>query len=194
MYVCERVGDTKHAHTHFILAVSCYLPSLSVSILTLSLAQVPSSAPHMSAPRPETLNFPAEPSLLEVPSSSHLIGLHLPHQPHLHGDNLLTCLGSDHLPWAVWPPGCWPGAAALPGFGMELSRKGKLRRGRHSFKETWQTCHFQSTVLFRGLPHLPVKWKYLLSWVFVLSTYHVLLGIVLGTGDTGMKTDTVQRL
>ena len=90
-------------HTHFILAVSRCLPSLPVSTLTLSLAQVPlqllrCQPPPPRPPVPETLNFPAEPSLPEVPSSSHLIGLHLPHQPHLHVDTLLTCLGSDHLP------------------------------------------------------------------------------------------------
>ena len=52
---CMYVRHT-HTHTHFILAVSRCLPSLPVSTLTLSLAQVLSSAPQMSAPLPETLN------------------------------------------------------------------------------------------------------------------------------------------
>ena len=103
MYVCERVRHTHtHTHTHFILAVSRCLPSLPISTLTLSLAQVPSSD---VSPPPRDPEFPAEPSLLEVPSSSPLIGLHLPHQPHLHVDTLLSCLGSDPAlscltPWA----------------------------------------------------------------------------------------------
>lgn len=123
-----------HTHILFILAVSHYLPSLHISTLTVCLAQVPSSAPQMSArPLLEALNFPAEPSLLEVPSSPHLIGFYLPNQPRLHVNTLLTCPeGSDHLPWAVWPPSTrWrPGSATLRDFGMELSRKGRTVEGK----------------------------------------------------------------
>ena len=48
MYVCHTHTHT-HTHTHFILTVSHCVPSLPISTLTLSLAQVPSSAPQMSA-------------------------------------------------------------------------------------------------------------------------------------------------
>lgn len=97
MYVREWETRSTHTHTSFwlfpvISLVSLFLPSPS------PLHRCPPQLLTCQPPLPETLNFPAEPSLLEVPSSSHLIGLHLPHQPHLHVDNLLTCLGSDHLP------------------------------------------------------------------------------------------------
>ena len=102
MYVCET-----HTHTH----TSFWL----FSVVSLVFLFLPSPCPlHRCPPQllrcqpppsPGGPEFPAEPSLLEVPSSSHLIGLHLPHQPHLHVDTLLSCLGSDPAlscltPWA----------------------------------------------------------------------------------------------
>ena len=97
MYVCHT-----HTHTRFIL-----FPIVSpVSLFLCSPSPLHKCPPqHLRcqlSPLLEALNLPAEPSLLEVASSPHLIGLHLPHQPHLHVDTLLACPeGSDHLPWAV---------------------------------------------------------------------------------------------
>ena len=123
-----------HTHTHFILAV----PIISlVSLFLPSPSPLHRCPPQLLRCQPppllEVLNFPAEPSLLEVPSSPHLIGFHLLHQPGLYVNTLLTCPeGSDHLPWAVWPPStrCWPGSATLHDFGMILSRKIRAVEGK----------------------------------------------------------------
>ena len=142
MYVCDRVRNVclshththTHTQTHTLHSVSHCLSSLPISTLTLSLAQVPSSAPQMSAfPSPGGPESPCWALSSRSCFLTHLIGLHLPHQPHLHVDTLLACPeGSDHLPWALWPPGtrCRPGSATLPDFGMELSRKGRAVEGK----------------------------------------------------------------
>lgn len=134
--VCLWETHTCETHTHtyssfwlfpIISLVSVFLPSQS------ALHKCLLSPSDVSSPSLEALNFPAEPSLLEVPSSPHLIGFYLPNQPS-------PCEHPAHLPWGLWPPALscltpqhrWrPGSCHIAWLWDGTEQEGQSCGGRH---------------------------------------------------------------
>ena len=88
-----------HTHTHTLHSVSHCLSSLPISTLTLSLAQVPSSAPQMSAfPSP---GGPESPCWALSSRSSFLTPLDWAAPS---SSATPPCGHPARLPWGLWPP------------------------------------------------------------------------------------------